>query len=216
MARFWVADLHLGHELVAEKRGFKSWQDHDEKLLVQLGKLTEKDHLWVLGDISSGREEKEEYALWKLKNTVKASMHLIAGNHDSVSSIHRNGFKKQREWLEVFDSIQQFGCIKFNGYQILMSHYPYARSGDGANRETVRYSEFRLPDTGLPLIHGHTHQDTPHGFHSTFDMDNGYRVNAPDIQQLCVSWDAHRRLVTEKDINTWTEKLKAQERGGLW
>lgn len=203
--RFWIADLHLGHSKVAEIRGFKSWQEHDEKILSQLDKLREDDVLWVLGDISSGKSEQEDYALWILKNEVKAQMHLIAGNHDSVSSIHRQGYKKQREWLEVFDSIQQFGRIKLGGHHILMSHYPYARSGDGPGREGSRYQEFRLPDVGAPLIHGHTHQTTPHAVPVAREQNH---PGMPDMQQYCVSWDVHRRLVTEKDLNDWIGGLK--------
>lgn len=211
MARYWIADLHLGHEKVAKLRGFAGAAEHDTKIFDQLDKLTEDDDLWVLGDISSGRAEGEERALWHLSIT-KAKLHLIAGNHDSVSSTHRNGYKKQREWMEVFESVQQFGRMRLNGMNVLMSHYPYARSGDGANREGARYLEYRLPDTGLPLIHGHTHQSEPH-MPKYYDLSeegtgSGKIQTGWDTQQFCVSWDAHRRLVTERDLNQWLDKLK--------
>lgn len=212
MARYWIADLHLGHEKVAKLRGFASYQEHDEHIQNQLERVGSDDELWVLGDISSGRPEKEDYALWYLRflaNELGVKMHLIAGNHDSVSSIHRNGYKKQREWLELFESIQQFGRMRLNGMDVLMSHYPYARSGDGANREGARYLEYRLPDSGLPLIHGHTHQSEPHMVKSRMVLNNRGDVRAaPDLSQFCVSWDAHRRLVTEHDLNQWLDKLK--------
>lgn len=213
MSRYWIADLHLGHEKVAKLRGFESTEEHDDTIIDQLMKLRLDDEVWILGDISSGRKEGEEKALKTLREIGfwGVTFHLIAGNHDSVSSIHRNGYKHQREWLEVLDSIQQFGRMKFNGHQILMSHYPYARSGDGTNRDTVRYLEYRLPDTGLPLIHGHTHQPYPHMIVDTFDIDNGTRKQVLDLQQLCVSWDVHRRLFTEKDVLEWTERIP---RGG--
>lgn len=202
MSRYWIADLHLGHAKVAEIRGFKSYQEHDEYVLNQLSKLTTGDMLWVLGDISSGSSKGEDYALWILQNEVKAPMHLIAGNHDSVSSIHRQGYKKQREWLEVFDSIQQFGRLRMGGHHVLMSHYPYARSGDGPGRGKARYNEFRLPDVGAPLVHGHTHQTEPH---MTRQLESNWTES--DLQQYCVSWDVHRRLVTEADLNKWVERL---------
>lgn len=204
MSRYWVADLHLGHSKVAEIRGFKSYQGHDDHILNQLSKLTAGDMLWVLGDISSGSSKGEDYALWILQNEVKAPMHLIAGNHDSVSSIHRQGYKKQREWLETFDSIQQFGRLRMGGHRVLMSHYPYARSGDGPGRGEARYNEFRLPDVGAPLIHGHTHQRTPHAVPARLGQNH---PGVPDLQQYCVSWDVHRRLVTEADLNEWVEQL---------
>ena len=208
MARYWIADLHLGHEKVAKLRGFANAEEHDAYLLNQLDRLDYDDELWILGDISSGRPEGEEYALNRIDH-LQTHKHLIAGNHDSVSSIHRNGYKKQREWLEVFESIQQFGRMRLNGMNVLMSHYPYARSGDGANREGARYLEYRLPDEGLPLIHGHTHQSKPHIPTGYLGLDgHGGVVRKYDLQQFCVSWDAHRRLVTEHDLNQWLDKIK--------
>lgn len=209
MSRYWVADLHLGHAKVAEIRGFDSVEDHDRTIMSQLLKLTTGDMLWLLGDISSGKPEHEQYAT-ELLQEVKASVHLIAGNHDSVSSIHRTGYKKQREWLETFDSIQQFGRIKLAGHHVLMSHYPYRRSGDGPGRGQGRYREFRLPDEGAPLIHGHTHHTKPHmsyEFEWWKDSRNLMKVGDLDTQQYCVSWDVHRRLVTEGDLNEWLQKL---------
>lgn len=211
MARYWIADLHLGHEKVAKLRGFAGAEEHDAYLLKQLDKLDYDDELWILGDISSGRPEGEEYALNCIDH-LQTHKHLIAGNHDSVSSIHRNGYKKQREWMEVFESVQQFGRMRLNGMNVLMSHYPYARSGDGANREGVRYLEYRLPDTGLPLIHGHTHQSEPHMpkyYDSSEELDGSGNIQTRwDTQQFCVSWDAHRRLAAEHDLNQWLDKLK--------
>ena len=200
MARFWIADLHLGHEKVAKMRGFDTVGEHDQELLSQITKLNSGDQLWVLGDISSGKPDEERKALEQLGDVSvwgRLDLHLIAGNHDSVSSIHRNGYKKQREFLETFDTVQQFGRIRLCGKQVLMSHYPYARSGDGPGRGKARYLEYRLPDTGLPLIHGHTHHTEPH---MKGGADLGYRN---DTSQFCVSWDAHRRLVTEGDLNDW-------------
>lgn len=214
MSRYWIADLHLGHAKVAELRGFKSYQEHDDHILRQLDKLTDGDMLWVLGDISSGSSRGEKYALSSLKE-IKGQKHLIAGNHDSVSSIHRIGYKKQREWLEVFDSVQQFGRIKLSGHHVLMNHYPYARSGDGPGREGSRYLKYRFPDVGAPLIHGHTHQNEPHMEKLIQSPVFGsskiasYGTGMFDTQQYCVSWDVHRSLVTENDLTKWVEELGA-------
>lgn len=195
MARFWVADLHFGHEFVAKERGFTTVEEHDNYLVKQLQQLQRLDEIWILGDIV-GREEHTNYAL-NIINSLSGKKHLIAGNHDSVSAIHRNGFKRQREWLSVFDSVQQFGRIKFNGYQILMNHFPYAYSGDGPGRGPARYMEYRLPDRGFPLLHGYTHQEAPH-----------MTSLKQDLKQFCVSWDAQRRLTTEADIENWTNELR--------
>ena len=210
MSRYWIADLHLGHTKVAELRGFWGFgfddSEHDEAILGQLDVLSPDDDVWILGDISSGRPEDEGVALERLA-LVPPRLHLIAGNHDSVSSTHRKGYTRQRRFLEVFESVQQFGRVRIHGQDVLMSHYPYARSGDGPDRGEARYLEYRLPDEGLPLIHGHTHQGAPFGgVWEPYRRDETGRILLgwkPDLSQFCVSWDAHRRLVTEHDLNQW-------------
>ena len=208
MARYWISDLHLGHRKVAEIRGFATIEEHDEAVLAPLRALRPGDHVWVLGDLSSSRPSEQQAALAALAQ-IPAELHLIAGNHDAVSSANRDGYKHQRAYLEVFESVQQFGRIAIAGQQVLMSHYPYARSGDGPGRGEGRHLEYRLPDQGRYLIHGHTHHTEPH-------MTRTQRVygppgaspmweerEVPDLQQFCVSWDAHRGLVTEKTITDW-------------
>ncbi len=205
MARYWISDLHLGHSKVAEIRGFDTVEEHDEAVLAPLRALRPGDHVWVLGDLSSSRPSEQQAALAALAQNP-ADLHLIAGNHDAVSSANRDGYKHQRAYLEVFESVQQFGRLAIAGKQVLMSHYPYARSGDGPGRGKGRHLEYRLPDQGKLLIHGHTETHMarvervygPPGASPAWDDRE-----VPDLQQFCVSWDAHRRLVTEKTITEW-------------
>lgn len=162
---FW-SDLHLGHQFVAGLRGFKDtertgilspeakasvWHDlHIQE--AWMDNVREKDHIWLLGDISGGRNE--EYALDFIAG-LPGTKHLISGNHDSVSSIHRSSWKKQKRFLEVFESVQDFARMKVHGVDFLLSHYPYAGAGD--HKDVERYTEYRLTDTGIPLVHGHVH-----------------------------------------------------------
>lgn len=203
--RYFTADLHLGHIKVAKLRFPESAEYlkdenllsmHDGVILRQIQHLTKKDDLYILGDISSGNSAQEKLALSHL-GRIKADrgfgLHLIAGNHDSVSSIHKYGRRKQREFLETFDSVQQFAPINLGGYMALMSHFPYSNLGDGENRNTIRYLEFRLPNMGVPLIHGHTHQPYP--------------WNRIDPKQYCVSWDASRDIVPETRIRDWLDDI---------
>lgn len=161
---YW-SDLHLGHEFVAKLRGFKEtiapfdgkptspqgWHDlHIQEAWKE--NVRPKDHIWILGDISGGRNE--DYALDFISG-MPGIKHLISGNHDSVSSIHRNAWKQQEKFLKVFASVQDFARHKVSGKDFLLSHYPY--DGDHADRED-RYGEYRLPDRGFPLVHGHVHE----------------------------------------------------------
>ena len=179
-ATWFVADLHFGHEKVSGIRGFRTIEHHDDSVYDSwLGTVRPQDRVFVLGDISGGSSYGEEQALQKIQ-ILPGEKHLIAGNHDSVASIHRNGYKKMARFLEVFSSVRDFARIRVQRQDILLSHYPYAYEGDGKNREQkTRYEQFRLPFLGAPLVHGHTHST----------------VAETDEFQYCVSWDAHRGLV---------------------
>lgn len=156
---YW-SDLHLGHDFVAKLRGFQDSTDigisastwHDLQILEAWREhVHPNDHIWILGDISGGRSEDDALAFISEMPGIK---HLISGNHDSVASIHRNAWKQQTKFLEVFASVQDFARHKVQGVNFLLSHYPY--TGDHGDRAD-RYAEYRLQDTGIPLVHGHIH-----------------------------------------------------------
>ena len=179
-ATYFVADLHFGHERVSAIRGFEWPDQHDDEIIDSwTATVRPQDRVFVLGDISGGSTFGEEQAL-EVLGMLPGEKHLIAGNHDSVASIHRNGYKRMPRFQEVFASVRDFARIRVQRQDILLSHYPYAYEGDGKNREAkTRYEQFRLPFLGAPLVHGHTHA----------------AVAETDEFQYCVSWDAHRALV---------------------
>lgn len=163
MKTWFTSDLHFGHPYVASLRGFGTCREdadteaHDQTIFDNwLKNVSWDDTVWVLGDIV-GRYQDTDYALDCLQG-LPGEKHLIAGNHDSVSSIHNNGWKHQELYLGTFVSIQQYGQIKMEGERVLMSHFPYI--GTGADHtEDVRYEQYRLPDLGATLLHGHTHAE---------------------------------------------------------
>lgn len=154
--KYFTADLHLGHEKVAQLRGYHNVEEHDEAVLAPLRELSPGDQLWVLGDISSGSSDGEHHALHVLGDAVPehVRMHLVAGNHDSCHPMYRNAYKRQR-YFGLFDSVQPFARTRINGHQVLLSHFPYRGGGD--HTETERFTQYRLPDEGMLLLHGHTH-----------------------------------------------------------
>lgn len=55
MTYWFTSDLHLGHEKVAELRGFPSVRKHDSVIVDNLLRsLNSGDKLFVLGDVSLG------------------------------------------------------------------------------------------------------------------------------------------------------------------
>lgn len=158
MSETWfTADTHFGHKAMsAEGKGWRPFDtvaEHDEFLVEQWNKVVRPgDLVWHLGDVGMGSEERTLATVSRLNG----QKHLVAGNHDPVWPGHRDSHKKQKRWLEVFESVQAFARRRIRpGEYILLSHFPYKNSGDHTGEE--RYREYRLNDTGSRLIHGHVH-----------------------------------------------------------
>lgn len=150
---WFTADTHFGHRLVAGLRGFDDPADHDEAIVARWNAVVRPgDLVWHLGDAGPGNEDRT----LGLAGRLNGRKHLIAGNHDACWPGHRDARAHQRRWLEVFESVQAFARIQAGGRRILLSHFPYAGGGDHSPGE--RYTQYRLRDEGLWLIHGHTHQ----------------------------------------------------------
>lgn len=152
---FYTSDLHIGHRKVSELRGFASASDHDTAIgTAWVDAVRDDDVVYVLGDVAvSGFP----YALDFLKS-LPGRKHLVAGNHDPIHPMHRRTFAgKLPAFLDVFETVSPFLRRKLEGRELLLSHFPYAEWGDGPGREGSRYEQYRLPDLGLPLLHGHTH-----------------------------------------------------------
>jgi calcineurin-like phosphoesterase family protein len=74
----FIADLHLGHKVVAEHRGFDSVEAHDEHIISQWNSVVNKrDTTYILGDVTM--EKADSYALLDRLNGVKR---VVLGNHD--------------------------------------------------------------------------------------------------------------------------------------
>ena len=172
---YCTADLHLRHEKVAKIRGFDSALEHDRAIMKSLIEtLKPGDHLWILGDVSGGKDEIAAlYILRSVVDTCSAHLHLISGNHDSIHPMHRHSERAHGKFRSVFSSIDSMGAFRHNRDRVLLSHFPY--TGD---REVERYPEYRLKDTGRPIVHGHTHSSEKVSY-----SDKG-------SLQICVSLDA--------------------------
>lgn len=181
---WFAADFHFGHEKVSQLRGFSTVEEHDTTISNNIRSVvSEGDNIFVIGDISGGKSE--DYALnilRQLKDETKANFHLVCGNHDSVHPMHSQWMKKWGKFSEVFDTITTQSHTKINKQKVLISHFPY----NGDHRDE-RYSEWRMRDTGVPIIHGHTHSR------------DKISVSPEGTTQLCVSIDAWNLTPVNKD-----------------
>jgi calcineurin-like phosphoesterase family protein len=150
-AVFFTSDTHFCHCMVAGLRGFGTSEEHDEMIIGNWNRTVRPDDLvWHLGDVGLGNEAR----ILEQASRLNGRKQLITGNHDSCWPGNRGARSRQRRWLEVFESVQAFARIRIDGRPVLLSHFPYEGDHTGEDRCT----QYRLPNEGLWLIHGHTHQ----------------------------------------------------------
>lgn len=152
--RLFTSDLHLGHRFVAGLRGFDDTDLHDEHVARRWRETVgPRDTVWVLGDLAMSSPDRALEIIGQLPGTK----HLVAGNHDAAFAGSARAAGTQRRYLEVFDSVHSAATIKLAGRRVLLSHFPYPTDDGHADRGERRCDQFRLPDLGAWLLHGHTH-----------------------------------------------------------
>lgn len=188
---WFTADLHIGHRLVAGLRGFDDdAAGHDAALARRWdAQVADTDVVWLLGDISGGGRGSQHRALAWLA-ARPGIKHLIAGNHDSVHPMHEDAHKALPAYLEVFASVQQSARRKLAGHQLLLSHFPYPDDGTDSwqERSARRFDQWRLPDCGAWLLHGHIHRTArrsgPRSIHVGLDAWGLAPVSIDEVVQI--------------------------------
>ena len=134
MTVFFTSDLHLGHQNVIKMndRPFKDVDEMNRTLIQNINaRVSSRDTLWILGDVSYKITRDEAIALISKINCK--DLHLVRGNHD-----------KNWEGMDIFTEICDYKEIKAeNGRRICLMHYPLA-SWNGMHREAMH-------------LHGHCH-----------------------------------------------------------
>ena len=154
--RFFTSDTHFGHANIIKycDRPFRDVPHMNEVLIENWNRVVgPDDEVFHLGDVALGPWDQWDGLLSRL-NGFKT---LVIGNHDRIFA-GESEKKRERfyphyaEWFDVMtDKVENFRLS--DGTMVNMSHFPY----DGDSHGEDRYNEFRLPDEGKTLIHGHTH-----------------------------------------------------------
>lgn len=110
MSTFFISDLHLGHRNILKyspERGGNTVDEHDAWIVKQWNSVvrSEKDLVWVLGDVCFDRDKLE------LLREMRGRKKLVRGNHDTFS---------EERYLEHFENI--YGLHK--RYDLWLSHAP--------------------------------------------------------------------------------------------
>ena len=104
----FIADLHLGHENMAKRRGFSTVEEHDEHIIAKWNSVVNKrDVTYILGDVTM--EKSSPYPLLDRLNGIK---HIVLGNHD-----RRQDTKKLFQYAESVG-----GMINYKG--VFLTHCP--------------------------------------------------------------------------------------------
>ena len=104
----FIGCLHLGHEAVAQYRGFVSSENHDEHLIEQYNSVVhKKDLVYILGDITM-ETSKHYYLLDRLKGRKI----VVLGNHDRHQDV--------KELLKYVESVA--GMVSYKG--CFLTHAP--------------------------------------------------------------------------------------------
>lgn len=148
----FTADLHFGHKLVSELRGYGSVEFHDEAMIARTNRAVTKDTiLWILGDLGVSTSS---YVIDQARR-IKCRKILVAGNHDAFHPMHRNAWKQQKKLAGVFEAVLPYQKLRIGKREVMLNHLPYAGGGDHTAEE--RYDQYRMPDLGMPLLCGHVH-----------------------------------------------------------
>jgi len=181
MTTFFTSDTHFGHARILElcNRPFSDVTHMNEMLVHNWNALVRPDDtVYHLGDVALGPIDHSLSYIERL-NGRKI---LVVGNHDRMfPPMAKHNPEKIERWTERykaagFDDVSNYTFFKKGEYGFNLSHFPY--SGDSHGEE--RYVEYREFDMGIPLIHGHTHEN------KRFSLS---RRGTPQIHVGVDAWD---------------------------
>lgn len=194
MSEIWfTSDTHFGHARIAEfcpqrieALGMEDSSDiaRMNEAMVELwnSQVAPNDTVYHLGDLAMGRiEDSLSYV-----SQLHGEIWLIMGNHDRPHPIMARTPAKRARWHQEYTEAGIHRLlldwhVDFHGIPTTMSHFPYT----GDHEAEDRYTDWRPPDHGQVLIHGHVH-----------DM---WQV---DGRQINVGLDAWGRLLHHDEVDT--------------
>jgi len=104
---YFIGCLHLGHKNLIENVRGMSVKDHDEIILENLNKLTKRDKVFILGDLSM-----ENRNCWHELYRLKCVTHVVLGNHDRYQDV-----KYLNDYVD-----QVSGCMNYK--DCILTHMP--------------------------------------------------------------------------------------------
>lgn len=182
--RFFTSDSHFGHERIltlGEGRPFRDLGHmHSVILKNAWSVMGPDDTLYHLGDAAMGNFDETIKLMGSLPGKKK---YLVPGNHDKIfpklntrTRIERFRPLYEEAGYEILPlhptiTLEVFG----KPLEVMLSHVPYSPERFEGRGDRLAFA--RPTDTGLWLIHGHTHSrekysDHPREIHVGMDANN--------------------------------------------
>ena len=154
MARYFTADLHLGHRNIIEvsQRPFRDAAHMGTELVERWNSTVEPtDEVIVLGDFAMGRAA-ETPPNRSLLNGRKV---LLAGNHDRCWHGHKKGVEASTDlYLEAgFDEIWQGSVgLRIGEVSVVACHFPYRGDSHDHDRYVAHRPWIRAPGSSTGMF----------------------------------------------------------------
>jgi len=159
--KFFTSDGHIGHENIlrlGDGRPFKSLGHMHATLIGNHNAVVgNDDDVYFLGDIAMGTLEDSI----RVYQGMTGNKFFVPGNHDKLFSDNSKSYiEKHRKTYEDagFTILPETTSVEIDGQEVLLSHFPYLKNSYGKQKKPIRHEKHHPADTGLPLLHGHTHQ----------------------------------------------------------
>lgn len=179
--KFYISDLHLGHFNIIRlcNRPFSSIEEMDQTLIENWNnKVTEKDEVYILGDLIFKNAKSPKYYLKQLKGKKI----MIRGNHDK--------FLKDKQNLSYFESIHDMLSINDQNRFVNLCHYPMCE-WNGFFRNSIH-------------LYGHIHNNIENDAYRIMrNIKNAYNVGADILDFTPMTLDevieCNKRFQKQKD-----------------
>lgn len=168
MKNFFISDTHFGHYNIIKlcNRPFKTAEEMDETLIKNWNStVTNKDTVYILGDVAFGKGAKRPYDYLKELNGKKI---LILGNHDYDISKHKGEYLNSNVLQGIYDYLEIKENFNNTNIKVVLSHYPMVE-WNGMFRGSIH-------------LFGHIHNNTTNNTYKIVrDIENAYNVGADII-----------------------------------
>jgi calcineurin-like phosphoesterase family protein len=177
---FFTADTHFSHAAIIRHcdRPWKDVIEHDDALVARWNAVVGKrDIVYVLGDFAMIPKHPTipRMKLYrKLRFRLNGKIHLVFGNHDSMS----------HDVYDCFTKVYDFGAeVKIDGEKITLCHYPM-RSWNRSFHGSMH-------------MFGHVHGRLEH-IDTGVSCDVG--VDVPDWNYTPVNWEILKEKLLKKRV----------------